>query len=150
MTIALASVVTDAPSDATQWTFDPWRERPRVAAFATVALLALCGLLTVAREPLLVSLTLALACAAAFAPALAPSECVLDAQGARLRGPLGWQQRSWARVRRIERLRGGLLLSPYARRHWLDTARGVVLPASAARLEALLHEAERLRAIHAA
>ncbi len=61
-------------------------------------------------------------------PAFVPARCRLERAGAARRGLLGWGDRSWADVRRIDDVPVGVLLSPYARRHRLDALRGLTLP----------------------
>ena len=112
----------------TGWTYDPWRERPRVATLAAVAALGLCVLVVRAHEPFLVALGLCVFCAASFSPALTPVECRIGSDGVARRGLMGWERRAWATVRRLQPLPSGLLLSPYTRPHWLDGTRGLTLP----------------------
>jgi hypothetical protein len=137
-----------SPEAVAAWVYDPWRERPRVAAAALAAAAGLCVLVVAAREPFLVAAGLCLFCIASFAPALAKAECRLDAQGAARRSWLGWERRRWAEVRRLSVLPAGLLLSPYPRPHWLDATRGLTLPLPAARREALLAQARALWEAH--
>ncbi len=113
------------------WVYDPWRERPRVAAAALVSALGLCALVVAAREPFFVAAGLCAFCVAAFAPALARTEVKLDAEGAARRSLLGWERRRWSEVRRVDELPAALLLSPYPKRHWLDATRALSLPVPA-------------------
>ncbi len=113
---------------AAAWTYDPWRERPRVAALALAGALGLCALVVSAREPFLVAAGLCAFCIAAFAPALAPTEVRLDGDAVAARSLFGWQRRRWASVRRVDVLPAAVLLSPFAERRWLDRTRGLVLP----------------------
>ena len=143
---AITSDTTSRPVEATlaQWTYDPWRERPRVAWVAALSALALCLLVLAAHEPFLIALSLCLFCVGSFAPALAAVEVRLDAQGIARRGLFGWERRAWRDVRRIDELPAGLLLSPYARRHVLDATRGWSLPMPAAERLALRASVRRL------
>ncbi len=128
-----------APAGATvQWVYDPWRERPGVAAAALAAALGSCAVVLALREPFLVAAGLCLFCVAAFAPALAPAEVRLDADGAARRSLAGWERRRWSEVRRVDALPSALLLSPFAQRHWLDATRALTLPVPAARRDELL------------
>jgi hypothetical protein len=112
----------------TTWSYDPWRERPAVAWGACVTAVGLCVLVLMWRESFLVSVALCLYCLAALSPALMPVECGFDADGPARRGWLGWERRRWPEVRRIEALPAGALVSPYPQRHFLDSARAMVLP----------------------
>ena len=121
-----------------EWTYDPWRENARVAGLSAACAALLCALVTSLREPLLVTAGLVLVCGAACAPAISRAECRADERRAARRGPLGWERRPWAAIRRIEALPSAILLSPYARRHLLDAQRGLTLPVPAARRDELL------------
>jgi len=137
---------TVAPTGATVvWAFDPWRERPRMAALAGACALAMCVLVLALRLPFVLAAALCVVCVTAFAPALSPFECRLDRAGAARRGPLGWERRRWSDVRRAEAVPAGVLLSPYAARHWLDGPRGLLLPLPAARRDEVVAAISRLR-----
>lgn len=140
MTTADAGPVRTAAS----WVYDPWRERPRVAAAALVSAIALCAVVVASREPFVMAVALCAFCIAAFAPALARTEVRLDARGAARRSLFGWERRSWAQVRRVEELPSALLLSPYERRHWLDATRALSLPVPPARREEIAAEVRAL------
>jgi len=131
--------------DARGWAYDPWREHPLTASFATLAALALCALVVAARLPFVLGGALSVICVLAFAPAIAPVECRVDGAGASRRGLLGWERRAWSTVRRAEHVPAGVLLSPFAARHWLDGPRGITLPLPSARRDELLAAIERLR-----
>jgi hypothetical protein len=139
-----ANPVASVEATLAQWTYDPWRERPRVAWVAALSALALCLLVLAAHEPFLIALALCLFCVGSFAPALAAVEVRLDAQGIARRGLFGWERRAWHDVRRIDELPAGLMLSPYARRHVLDATRGWSLPMPAADRLALRASVRRL------
>jgi hypothetical protein len=61
----------------------------------------------------------------------------VDDDGVARRGPLGWERRRWSDLKRAALKRGGLSVSPYARRHWLDETRGLFLPLPTAFRDAL-------------
>ena len=130
---------------AASWVYDPWRERPRVAAAALVSAVALCAVVVAAREPFVMAVALCAFCIAAFAPALAKTEVRLDAEGAARRSLFGWERRRWAQVRRVEELPSALLLSPYPHRHWLDATRALSLPVPPARRDELAAAVRVLR-----
>ena len=111
-----------------EWTFDPWRDRPVTAGIAAFAVLALWLIIAACRFPWLLALAQAIVVASPLAPAFVPAACRIEVGGAARRGPLGWMRRSWADIRRIDDVPVGVLLSPYASRHWLDATRALTLP----------------------
>jgi hypothetical protein len=110
------------------WRFDPWTERPLTASLASLSVLLMWLMIAAARLPWVLALGLGGIVAAPLAPAFLPAACRLEATGAARRGVLGWLSRSWADVRRIDDVPVGVLLSPYATRHWLDATRALTLP----------------------
>ena len=120
-----------------QWSFNPWRERPLRSWLAALFALGLCALVLASRESWLLSVALCVVAVATLSPALSPLECRVDDDGVARRGPLGWERRRWSDLRRAVLGRGGLIVSPYARRHWLDETRGLYLPLPSAIREAL-------------
>jgi hypothetical protein len=144
MTPALPT--TGAPTGTgVDWVYDPWRERPRMAAAAALCALALCALVLALRLPFVLAAGLCVAGVSSFSPALTPFECRLDPDGAARRGPLGWERRRWADVRRAEEVPAGVLLSPYPSRHWLDGPRGLLLPLPSERRAELVRAIARHR-----
>jgi len=113
---------------ALQWTFDPWRERPAAAVVATLAVLAFWLAIAALRFPVMLALALDVIAASPLLPAFVPAACRVSADGAERRGLLGWERRRWADVRRLDDVPVGVLLSPFAERHWLDAARSLTLP----------------------
>ncbi len=111
-----------------EWSFNPWRERPGLSALAAVAALAMCVAVLRLEQAPLVTAALCMAAVAALAPLLGPSRCRIDARGVARRGPFGWDRRPWGEVRRARLRRGGVLISPFLRPHWLDPYRSVFLP----------------------
>jgi hypothetical protein len=112
----------------TQWSFDPWSERPVAAGVAALAVLGMWLMLAASHLPWLLALGLGVFVASPLAPAILPVACRVEPAGAARRGVLGWVRRSWADVRRIDDVPVGVFLSPYASRHWLDATRGLTLP----------------------
>lgn len=80
------------------------------------------------RLPWLLAIAQAVLVAAPLLPAVVPAACRLGPEGAARRGLLGWMQRPWTDVRRVEVVPVGVLVSPYASRHWLDGTRALTLP----------------------
>ena len=133
----------------TSWSFDPWSERPVVAGVAALAVLGMWLMLAACRFPLLLAVGLGALVASPLVPAFMPAACRSEPSGAARRGALGWIRRSWADVRRIDDVPVGVLLSPYAARHWLDSTRGLTLPMPRPRraeLAALVREQWRAHA----
>ncbi len=135
--MAVAESVHACAPEPIAWVYDPWAERPGVAWTAALVALALCMLVIATGESFLVTLGLCMFCVGAFAPVLTRVECRLEAAGVARRGLLGWERRAWSSLRRMDRLPAGVLVSPYARRHVLDSVRGLVLPMPAAHRERL-------------
>ena len=144
---ALSTTATSA-GEAVVWRYDPWRERPRVAVLAAVSSLGLCLLVLSLRLPFVLGGALCLSSVAAFAPALARVECRLDATGCARHGLLGWERRRWEEVRRAEALPAGVLISPFAARHWLDSTRAMLLPLPSGSRSQLLAALARFREPH--
>ena len=128
------TTVPGAPGDAVPaatpvaWLFDPWSERPAVAGVAALAVLGMWLIVAACRFPLLLAVAQGIVVASPLVPAFVPSTCRIEPAGVARRELLGWVRRSWADVRRIDDVPVGVFLSPYARRHWLDAARGLTLP----------------------
>uniref|UniRef100_A0A832MMF1 PH domain-containing protein n=1 Tax=Eiseniibacteriota bacterium TaxID=2212470 RepID=A0A832MMF1_UNCEI len=132
---------TDAGRDGgapLEWTYNPWRERPGLAVAGTALALGVCAVVGALGEGPLLSAGLAAAGVASLAPLFVPARCRVGADGVARRGPLGWSRRPWAAIRRAVAGPGGLLVSPYTRRHWLDPWRAMFLPLPSARRAVLL------------
>jgi hypothetical protein len=115
------------------WTFDPWRERPRVAAIGALAVLAFWLAIVWLRFPLVIAVALGGMAAVPLLPAFVPAACSVGPAGASRRGLLVTVERAWRDVRRIDDVPVGLLLSPFARRGWRDATRALTLPMPAPR-----------------
>jgi hypothetical protein len=116
-----------------EWTFDPWTERPLPAGVAALAVLGMWLMIAWASLPALVALLLGAFSALPLLPAFVPASCRVGPAGAERRGLWVSARRSWADVRRIEDVPVGVLLSPYAERHWLDATRALTLPMPSAK-----------------
>jgi hypothetical protein len=136
------------PGAAVEWRFDPRREHPAVAVWALACALGTCALVALARLPFVLMAALVLACVASFAPALAPVECRIDGSGIAWRGLAGWRRRPWSVVARLDRVRGGLLVSPFPRPHPLDFTRAALLPMPSSRREELRAAVLAMRPCH--
>ena len=130
-----------------EWSFNPWRDRPLAAAAAALITVGMCLLIASLAEPPLVRIVLGLAVLGTLSPVLSPARCRVDDDGVQLRGPLGTIRRRWDELRRSSPRPAGLLLSPYAQPHWLETYRGLLLPMPTRGRETLLADLrERLSA----
>jgi hypothetical protein len=132
---------------ALEWSYNPWRERPARAAYGLAALLLCCGLTAALGLPVLVTLGLCLACAASLGNAVLPMRCRLDPDGVTRRSAWLAERRPWSVLRRAVRTEEGVLLSPFGRRHWLDSYRALFLPLPA-RQGALADDVDRFLASH--
>ena len=121
-----------------EWGFNPWRDRPLAAIAATLMTLAMCLVIASLDEPALVRLILGLAVLGTLSPVLSPAYCRVDDDGIQMRGPFGTARRRWSELKRAATRPAGLLLSPYARPHWLDPYRGLLLPMPSRDREGLL------------
>ena len=121
-----------------EWSFNPWRERPLAAAAAALMALGICLLIASLREPPLVRIVLGLVVLGALSPVLSPAHCRVDDEGVTLRGPFGTARRRWSDLKRVAGRPAGVLVSPYARPHWLDAYRGLLLPTAERERESLL------------
>lgn len=124
--------------DPLEWSFNPWRDRPLAAAAATLMTVGMCLVIASLAEPPLVRLVLGLAVLGTLSPVLSPARCRVDDDGIQKRGPFGTARRRWSELRRVSARPAGMLLSPYARPHWLDPYRGLLLPMPARGRESLL------------
>ena len=124
--------------DALEWSFNPWRDRPLAAVAATLMTVGMCLVIASLAEPPLVRLVLGLAVLGTLSPVLSPARCRVDEDGIERRGPFGTARRPWNELRRVSARPAGVLLSPYARPHWLDPYRGLLLPLPAQGREGLL------------
>ncbi|HYM81149.1 MAG TPA: hypothetical protein VEY91_07025 [Candidatus Limnocylindria bacterium] len=118
-----------------EWACNPWRDRPGAAAVAAVLGVVACVAVVRLGEAPLLEGALCLAVLGSLGPLLAPARCRLDEDGVTLRGPFGDNRRSWQTLRRASERPAGLLVSPYARPHWLDPYRGLLLPLPSRRPE---------------
>jgi hypothetical protein len=127
--------MTTAPLE---WSFNPWRDRPLAAVAAALMTVGMCLVVATLVEPPLVRVVLGLAVLGTLSPALSPARCRVDENGIETRGPFGVARRRWSELRRVSPRPAGVLVSPYARPHWLDPYRGVLLPMPARGREGLL------------
>jgi hypothetical protein len=137
---AAGATPVTAAGVALEWSFNPWRDRPLAAVAAALMTLALCLVIGTLREPPLVRAILGLAILGTLSPALSPARCRVDEQGVAMQGPFGIARRRWSDLKRVASRPAGVLVSPYARPHWLDAYRGLLLPVPKEARDALLAE----------
>jgi hypothetical protein len=133
---------------ALEWVFNPWRHRPRHAWAAALAILAVTAFVATTELPLMARLALSAGFAAALGPAILPCRYRLDEGGVTLGVGVLDQRRPWSEFRRAVRTRGGVLLSPFASRHWLDGYRAWFLPRPPRRDDSFDPTLERLLGEH--
>ena len=131
-----------------EWSFNPWRDRPLAAVAASLMTVAMCLVIASLGEPPLVRLLLGLAVLGTLSPVLSPARCRVDDDGIQMRGPFGTARRRWSELRRVATRPAGVLLSPYARPHWLDPYRGLLLPIPSRGHEGLLADLRGRLAAH--
>jgi hypothetical protein len=111
-----------------EWVFNPWRERRARAWIAVAAIAAVSALVSTTGLPLIVRVALCAGFGAALGPAFLPCRYRLDEQGVSLGLSVLAQRRPWSEFRRAVRTQSGVLLSPFATRHWLDGYRAWFVP----------------------
>ncbi len=110
-----------------RWTAHPARHRPaELALFVAVGCITLAGVAWLFEDGFLTVL------AGAFlvlgvAPFLFPTRYEIDEEGVRETRMGQRRERRWADLRRVEIGSGAALVSPFARRNWLDRHRGLIL-----------------------
>jgi len=110
-----------------RWTAHPARSRPRdVALVAAVVLLASWAVMVALRSPFLTVLA-AVILLVSIAPFLLPTHYRLDDDGVEERRFGRRRFRAWRDLRRWQVGPGAALVSPFARRHWLERYRGILL-----------------------
>src|SRR5262245_10285944 len=110
-----------------RWTAHPARRRPQeIALVAGVALLTAWAVMESLRSIYLAALALAFL-VASVASVLVPSHYRLDDDGVEERRLGQRKYRPWSELRRVEVGSRAALVSPFARRHWLDRYRGIIV-----------------------
>ena len=90
-------------ASALEWSFNPWRDRPRAAFAALGFAIGIALLVATLAEPPVVRLGLGLAAVAALLPMLVPARCRVDGDGVSRRDPLGTAHRRWTELKREPR-----------------------------------------------
>lgn len=116
-----------SPIPGLYWSVWPAGERPSLALFVAVAILATA----IAIRAVFDSYVLAVVAMGFLLLALSsfffPSSYTLDEWGVRVRSTFFSRKREWAAFRGWQADDAGLLLSPFSSEHWLADTRGVYL-----------------------
>jgi hypothetical protein len=149
MSATTTGEAVQAPATASvEWSYNPWRERPRLALVAVLFAAGGCALVISFRESWVLTVGLAIAMVASLAPLFTPARCRVGDDDVARKGPFGWARRPWRDVRRARLTPGGLLVSPYAAPHWLDLHRALFLPLPSATREPLTTELQNRLSAH--
>ena len=125
------------------WTAHPARRRPRDLALVAAVLLLTTGAVLVSFESLFMTALAAVIVVLSIGSFLFPTHYRLSEEGIEERR-LGMRRaRRWADLRRLEIGRGAALVSPFARKSWLDRSRGFLLLFDGADRQAVVAELER-------
>jgi len=110
-----------------RWTAHPARRRPaELALFAAVFFVTLAGIASLFQSGFFTVLAAAML-VLGVAPFLFPTRYEIDEQGVREVRLGHRRERRWQDLRRLEIGPGAALVSPFARRNWLDRHRGLIL-----------------------
>ena len=110
-----------------RWTAHPARRRPQdIFLVAAVVLVSAWAVLVTLESPLLAGLA-ALILVVSVAPFLLPTHYRLDDDGIEERRVFTTRRRAWSELRRVQLGPGAALVSPFARKSWLDRRRGLYL-----------------------
>lgn len=110
-----------------RWTAHPARRRPQDAFLvAAVVMISAWAVLVTLGSAFLAALA-AVILVVSVAPFLLPTHYRLDDDGVEERRLWTRKRRAWSDLRRLQVGPGAALVSPFARRSWLDRHRGLVL-----------------------
>jgi hypothetical protein len=109
------------------WTAHPARRRPQDAMLAACVIALASYAVLVGLESAWLALVAGVMLLLAVAPFLARTHYRLDGDGIAERRLFVTRSRAWRDLRRFEIGRAAALVSPYARRRWLDRYRGMTI-----------------------
>jgi hypothetical protein len=118
-----------APADPAvyEWTAHPARRRPRdVMLLAMVVLFSSYAILVGLEAPYLALLG-AVIILVSSVPFIAPTHYRIDGEGVGERRLGRTKFRAWADLRRVQIGPGAALVTPFARKSWMDRYRGLIL-----------------------
>lgn len=110
-----------------RWTAHPAKRRPRDLFLVLAVVLLTAGAVLASLESLFLTALSALFLTMAVAPFLFPTRYTLTDTAVSERRLGREKMRQWADLRRLQVGPGAVLVSPFARPHWLDRYRGLVL-----------------------
>lgn len=110
-----------------RWTAHPAKRRPRDLFLVLAVLLLTAGAVLASFESLLLTGLAVVFLIVAVAPFLFPTRYTLTDAGVSEKRLWRHKIRQWADLRRLQIGPGAALVSPFARPHWLDRYRGLVL-----------------------
>ena len=110
-----------------RWTAHPARRRPQDVFLVVAVVLVSAWAVLVTLESPWMALLAAVILLASVAPFLVPTHYVIDDDGVEERRLWTRKRRAWGDLRRLQVGPGAALVSPFARRNWLDRHRGVLL-----------------------
>ncbi|HUH04842.1 MAG TPA: hypothetical protein VML75_22750 [Kofleriaceae bacterium] len=110
-----------------RWTAHPARHRPRDIALVVAVVLLTMGAVLTSLESAFLAVLAAAVIVVSVAPFLFPTHYALTDEGVEERRLWTSRARRWKDLRRVEVGRAAVLVSPLARKSWLDRYRGVIL-----------------------
>lgn len=125
------------------WTSHPARRRPRELALVAAVLFLTTGAVLVSFESLFMTVLAAVIVLLSIASFLFPTHYRLTDDGIEERRFGMRRARRWADLRRLEIGPGAALVSPFARKSWLDRSRGFLLLFDGADRQAVVAELKR-------
>jgi hypothetical protein len=111
-----------------EWSYDPWRERPRRAAGALGAAAVVIAAVVLSGLPGLATLALGVVAVAWVARDLVPVRCRVGEAGLARLGPLGAEVIPWERLRRVRARTDAVVGSTALRSGPLEPWRTLFLP----------------------
>ncbi len=109
------------------WTVHPARERPRDLVLVVAVLLLTMGAVLASLESLFLTVLSALFLTVAVAPFLFPTRYTITDTGVSQRRLWRHKARQFRDLRRVQVGAGAALVSPFARPHWLERYRGLII-----------------------
>jgi hypothetical protein len=131
------------PPTGLSWTAHPARQRPRDLALVAAVLLTTAGVVLLSFESLFMTALAVVIVVVSIASFLFPTHYWVSATGIEQRRLWVTRARQWDDLRRLEVGPRAALVSPFARRTWLDRHRGVLVMFDGADRDAVVAELER-------
>lgn len=121
-----------------EWTAHPARRRPEGAWLVACVVLLTAGAVLASLQSLFLAALAVVILLVAVAPFLFPTRYVLTEDGIEERRLGRRRARRWDELRRLQVGAGAALVSPFARRSWLDRYRGIIVMFDGADREAVV------------